>query len=286
MPSPILKAWNAFKGRNENIQAVDNGLTVNDYWLQHAIRNIYLLYGDIVTINDDNVDLLKFGRNELVGTSSATIQHQPAGILHETYVSSDLINSVISTNNSDTVELMVEGLTSSDGLTFASVNQTVTLTGQTAVSLTTPLARVTRVYNNNSTALAGVISVTETDTYTAGVPDTDSKIHMQLGIGEQQSEKASTTMANDEYWIVTGFYGDLLKKASGFANIDLELRLPGKIFRHRISISASSSGRGEHLFKPYFIAPKNSDIRLVAEADSANTDVSGGIQGVVAKVTL
>lgn len=40
----------------------------------------------------------------------------------------------------------------------------------------------------------------------------------------------------------------------------------------------------EHLFHPYFIVPPNSDVRLIAVASSASTDVSGSIQGYLAEI--
>lgn len=279
----VLKAWNAILGRHENINSVDNSLVAQDYWIQHAIKVIYEQYGVIVSVDSKNEDLLKFGRNTLVGTSEATIMHQPAGVLAETYVSDNLINSAISNNVADTQELVIKGHTISGGL-FTEVSQTVTLNGQSAVALTIPLARVSRVYNNNSTELLGVISITETDTYTAGVPDTNSKVHLQLATGEQQSEKCETTIANDTFWIVTGLYADVLEKTASIAEVHMEARLIGKVFREIIMKSTSNNHGAIHAFKPYYIVPSNSDIRLSAIAGGSNTSISGGIEGVLAKV--
>lgn len=287
MPTQVslIRAWNVLLGKEENINSIDNALVVQDYWIQHAIETIFTDTGDLVSVDEKRKDLLKFGRNELTGTSLTTIQHQPAGILHETYVTSNLINSVISTSVADTQDIIVEGHTTADGgLTFTFVEQPLTLNGQTSVALTTPLARVVKGYNDNSTELAGVISFTETDTYTAGVPDTDTKVHMQINAGQQVSEKCATTISSEDYWIVTSIYGDMLKKAAGFAEVDFQVRKSGKVFSTHIDISCSDGARGEHEFKPYFIVPKNSDVRLSALASAASTDVAGGIQGVLAKV--
>lgn len=254
-----------------------------DFWIGHAMDVIENEFGQTVDIAGKSKDLLKFGRNHLVGTSLATIQHQPAGVLHETYVSTNLINSIISTATADGESVIVEGHTISDGV-FTFVTQTITLNGRTKVALSTALARVTRVVNDDSTLLAGAVSVTETDTYTLGDPDTDALVHLQIDAGEQQSEKASTTISNLDYWIVTGFYADIMDKTAAFAEVHLECRLKGKVFIDINMKAVTDSNDSDFLYKPYLIIPPNSDIRLVAKADGASTDISGGIQGFLASV--
>lgn len=249
--------------------------------MEHAKEIIFAEDGVRVSLEAKNKDLLKFGRNQLIGTSLATVQAQPVGVLHETYVDSNLITSIISTSANDTESVTVEGHTSPDGLVFTFSTQTLNLTGQTAATLATPLARVTRLYNADSTELEGVISVTENDTYTSGVPDTDTKVHLQVLAGEQQSDKASTTLSSVDYWVLTGFYADVLKKSASSAEIHLSVRRSGKVFRKQIQVSASNNHRGEHIFTPYLIVYPNSDIRLEAAADGASTDVSGGMQGAL-----
>ena len=136
----------------------------------------------------------------------------------------------------------------------------------------------------SETYLVGDIYVYEDDTDSAGVPDNDEKVHLMIPAGHNQTQKASTTMSNVDYWIITGFYIDLLERAVGYCNAEMQIRLPGKVFRERVSISATSSGRGFHNFNPYYICPKNSDIRVRAIADKINTEVSGGIDGFLAQV--
>jgi len=253
-----------------------------DYWTTHALKVIYGSYGDVVSVNAKNKDLLKFGRNENVGTSETCLAHMVGSELHETYVSSNIINSIISSDNGDDQEVKIEGHTVDGNGDFTFVVQTATLNGQTAVTLGTALARVTRCYNNDSSVMAGDIYITETDTYSVGVPDTDAKVHLKILAGQQQSEKAETTISKDDYWIVTGFYGDLLNKTAAFAEVDLQIRNKGKVHRTVIDIGVSDGSRGEHEFKPYLIVPSNSDIRLVSVASASSTDVSGGIQGILA----
>lgn len=269
----------------ESFAAFDKHALSADYYLAHAAKVIFSTYGDKVSIDQKNKDLLKFGHNAAVGTSFATIQHQPTGILHETYVADNSIDTIVSTNAGDTTEAIIEGHTIDGSGNFTFVVQTVTLTGQTEAALGTPLARVTRVYNNGASDWAGTISVFDnTDGSTAGVPTTDTDVHLQIEAGENQSEKCATTISQSDYWIVTSVYADFLDKSAGFAEIALQLRLKGKVFRNQIRLACSDGGEARHNFKPYFIIPANADVRLVAAADGANSSVSGGIEGVLASV--
>lgn len=254
-------------------------------WIDQAIRNIYADYGARVSPAFKCKDLLKFGRNQDVETAIATLQIQPDGIDNETFVSSNLINTVVSSSGSDTEEVKIEGHTVDGNGDFTFVVQTATLTGQTPVTLSTALARVTRLYTNGSNDLVGSIQVTQTDTFTAGVADTDTKVHLMTRTGQNQSEKCSTTVSAVDYWIITGVYGDVLSKASGaFAEVDLEVRLKGKVFRQVVDFAVSDTHRGIVLFEPHLVVPSNSDVRLRAVSDSGTgRDVSGGIKGFLMK---
>lgn len=181
--------------------------------------------------------------------------------------------------------MVIEGHTTADGgLTFTFVTQTKTLTGQTQATLDTPLARCTRMYNNGSTDLVGTIYAYETGTATAGAPDAPATVHCMIDAGLNNSEKASTTISNTDYWIVTGFYGDCLEKTSTFGILHLEIRRAGKVFRNQIDVTCNDSAPNRYEFRPYLIVPKNSDVRLRVSASAAGKDFSGGIAGMLAKV--
>lgn len=167
------------------------------------------------------------------------------------------------------------------------VTQNVTLQGQTQVTLGTPLSRATRAFipsQDRAFELNGDVYIYEDDTATAGVPDTDSKCHLicESGSGLNQSEKAATCLSNEDYWIISRFRGTLLEKAAAFADVALQIREPGGIFRQVEDISAADRPLE---FKPYLIVPKNSDVRLYALSSGASIDVSGSIQGYLAVVT-
>lgn len=252
-----------------------------DPWMKHAIEVIKHDYGVDVSLQVKNKDLIKYGRNTSVGTSYETLWTCPAA--NETYLTDNLITHAISSSSSDSEVITIEGHTlSGDNFTF--VIQNLTLNGQTAVALTTPLARATRAYDTNGTDLVGTISITESDTYTSGVPDTAAKVHLNIRAGRNQSEKASTTISSADYWVITGFYADMLTKAAGFAEVVLEIRRYGKVFRENLSGSCSDAHRLDLKFQPYIIVPPNSDVRLRAISDSAGgIDISGGIIGALLK---
>ena len=207
----------------------------------------------------------------------------PDGIDNETYVSTNIITTIISSSTSDTNTVQVEGHTiSGSDLTF--VVQSATLNGQNAVTLGTALARVSRVFNTSGTDHVGQIAVTEDDTFSAGVPNTAAKVHLLVRTGENQSEKASTSISSVDYWVITHVNADMLTKAAAFAEVDLEIRLADKVFRPIIEISCSDSHAGVFSFTPYIIVPPNSDVRLVAASDSAaGRDVAGEIHGALLK---
>lgn len=255
-------------------------------FVQQAINEIFATYGDIVSVDAKKKSLLKFGRNEAVGTNAGryTIMTLPGTERHETYVNDNLITHVSSDDAGDTEELAVEGHTLSGGeLTF--VTQMVTLAGLTKTALTTPIARISRGANNGSTDLVGNIYFYEDDTVTAGEPDTDTKVHMMIPAGENQTFKASTSISSSDYLIIVRSKAGVLKKAAAFVNARAESRVVGKVFRPFDSFPAGSPGAPTEItFEPYKIIPSNSDVRLVADANSSGTDVSGSIHGFLATV--
>lgn len=251
-----------------------------DPWIKHAKNIIFADDGVAVTLEAANQDLLKFGRNKLVNTTKTTLMTLPVGIDNENYLSTNAITTVISSSASDTEVLTIEGHTVSGGV-FTFVIQSATLTGQTAVTLATPLARISRIVNAGSNDLVGNVYGCENDTFTAGVPNTDLGVHIIVEAGLNNSEKAATTLGSLDYWVIEGFYSDCLEKTAAFGTVHIEVREQDKTFINKIDISTSTNVRGEHAFKPYLIVKPNSDIRMRVSANSAGKDFSGGLQGAI-----
>ena len=258
---------------------------VPDARLVQAEREIYATFGDVVSIDAKAKSLLKFGKSAALGTTRETVWTVGG---HETYVSSNLIDSISSSSASDTEEILIESHTvtgTGEDQKFTFVVQTVTLNGQNRVALPTPVARVSRVYNNNGTPLLGTVSVYENTAIVGGVPTDITKIHGQIQVGFQQSFKAATTFSDEDYYILTGGFGSVTYKQSAAVNFYLEFRQAGKVFREGAALSANSAGGAWQIeLDPAIIIPKNSDIRITCQSNTQGAEVYGSFKGYLAKV--
>lgn len=253
-----------------------------DFGVAHALAQIKNDYD--VTAYVKPKALLKFGRTNNadsgVKTTIATFQGNE---VNETFATGNTIDRIISDSTSDGETVTIEGHTLS-GSDFTFVTQNVTLNGQTAVTLTTPLARATRAFNTAGTELAGNVYVYENVTTTAGVPDTAANTKLMIAAGEQQSEKAATTISKDDYWIVTQVFGSVNRGNSANVDMALEVRESGGVFRPKVRWTIRSTGQNALTLPitPHVIVPSNADVRLVGVSDSANTTVDGWINGYLA----
>lgn len=252
--------------------------------LAYAMQVILNNFGDNVSIVTKSKFLIKFGKSSQVGTVNTTIMTLPSGVLNETYISDNLITTISSSNVNDVEPIVIEGHTIDGNNDFIFSTQTATLDGQNKVTLTTPLARCTRMYANGSNNLIGDIYAYQEDTITSGVPDTGSKVHCIIPSGVNNSLKASTTTSKNDYWIVTQFGATILEKNASFAEVALEIRQKGKTFRQSNIIGTSSGQQVVQYFDPYLIVPSNADVRLVAKGGGANIEVAGFIEGYLAIV--
>ena len=258
----------------------------NDERITQAIREIAATYGDSVSVADKAKSLLKFGRNTEVGTNTDgyTVMTLAGSERHETYVSTNAIDSISSASTSDTGDVVIEGHTVSGG-NFTFSIQTCTLNGRNKVTLDPPIARSTRAYNDGSTDLVGPIYVYQDGTITNGVPDTASEVHLMIPAGKNQSQKSATTISSQDYWIVTSVVAVCLEKsATAFSQVDMQVRLQGKVFRDKLNLSAKGGDTNEVELNPYMIVPKNADVRLIAVGSGASIDTAGSINGYLAKI--
>ena len=271
--------------------AFTNLLDASDREIAYAIRRIQKDYGDTVSVDSKAKILLKFGRNPNVqdATTGYTIWYTGQDDAHETYVAANTnsIDTLSCANASDTgstKELTIEGHTESGGnKTF--VVQTATPDGQNKVTLSTALNRVDKVYNSGTADLVGEVYVYEDTSLTSGKPTDTTKIHLTIPAGTNESRKAAASVSSEDYWIITSFRGSLLERATSFADVSLQIRENGKVFREVEDVASSSSDTGIFEFKPYIIVPKNADVRLIGISDSnTGRDVSGTIQGYIAKI--
>lgn len=256
---------------------------VPDGRLVQSEREIQATYGDVVSIDKKAKSLLKFGKSAALSTDTLETVWTVGG--NEVYISDDGITHISSSSASDTQEIRVEGHTiSGNDLTF--VVQTVTLSGQTSVALTTGLARVSRISNNSGTELVGRVVVYEDTTISGGIPTDATKIHIDIPLGFQQSFKAATSFSKDDYYVITGFYGAVSAKTSAAVDFYVEIKEPDGVFLQKACFTASSSGGNSDIsLDPAIIVPKNSDIRIRCETAQNNAVVFGIFKGYLAKVT-
>jgi hypothetical protein len=242
-------------------------------WVENHINSTYRVR---VSAEAKSKPLLKFGESDVVGTSWSTLWSLGGD---ETYVSTNAITTISSSSASDTEPVKIEYHTVDASGNFTFAVQSATLTGQTEVTLTTPCARVSRVYNVGTADLVGDVYVYEDDTVVAGVPQTTSKIHAKIDAGFNQTQKAATTISNNDYWAINELTVQVTEKATAWAEVHLEIREKGGVFRPLMHLACSDQTGHRATFGPPIIVPSNADIRLRALASGANTSVGGAING-------
>jgi len=267
--------------------------------ISRAENLILKTYGDKVSVKDKGKALNKFGRNLAISTTRETIAELQGATANETFVSTNIIDGVVSSSASDTTQtIVIEGHTidGSGNLTF--VSQDAVLTGQTEVTLATPLARANRAYvkpsgvfNTTPAALVGTVSVYDnTDGISGGVPVTAAATKLLILPGLTQSEKCATSISSTDYWIITGFstVASDATGPTGFATVVMETRdvANGGAWRPlgRAYIVFPQTIGVQRVFDPPFIVPKNHDWRAVAFTDAGTTALDADAEGYLAVI--
>lgn len=248
--------------------------------IQRSIDEILSVHGDTVLVKPKS--LIKFGRNDDIGTTQEMVWIQ--GGIETLVTSGNLIDTVSSSNAGDSQEVKIEGHTiSGSNLTFTV--QTATLNGQNKVTLSTPLYRSTRIFNNDNTDLSGTVYVYEDDTITGGVPDTAAKIHLRTDGSNNQSLKCATSLSSQDYWILTGGLFSVNRQNTRNVDFKVQNKEFGKVFRTFFPISVGSSTGSVYVpFDPCYIIPKNSDVRVLATSSGVSTGVEAVLYGYLALV--
>jgi len=264
-----------------------------DWYVRHATATIYRDHGDIVSVDEKRKDLFKFGQNHAAGTSEATVMAFAGDETAETFVSTNIIDAVVSSSGSNTQQVVIEGHTISgtgEDIELSFAIQTITLNGQTPVALTTPLARATRIYTRSTELAADSIVYVYQDSsgVTNGVPDDDTKIHVLLeeDTKDNTSLKAATAISNVDYALIHQAYFTIEKKQAAAADFKLKVRTPGCLFRTKfeVGLDTSSNKFAWISFEPLIIVPKNSDIIITATASTTGVEVAAGFHCILAKV--
>ena len=160
-----------------------------------------------------------------------------------TYSSTADIDSLSSSDNSDTQDVEVQGLDISNTLTV----QTVTLTGQTRVAIPTALKRVFRLKNQGSTNNAGTVYCFKNIATTGGVPNTLANIRALMRIGNNQTLMALYTIPAGKTGLMTDFWASSVDASKDTEyKLRLEARPGGGVFQLKHESSFSDAG-GSHI---------------------------------------
>lgn len=257
---------------------------------QRAIDRCLSDYGAVVSISEKDKALTKYGQNALLGTSEATIMQLPAGIDNETYVSTNIIDS-ISTNDSDAAgSVRVEGHYLDADSNFIFHVQFPTLDGQNEVTLSQPLARISRLRKvAGSTVLAASKLVYGYDntgvTLASGVPDVDAQVHIIMDSNEGTSLKGASTISSSDFYLIEGLLLGVNKKTT--ANVDFRLKVReqnGDFITSIPPITLTNSIGSRYFPLPELeIVPANADFKIVTISSATNTEATCGVFGVLAK---
>lgn len=258
---------------------------------QRAIDRILADYKDVVSIADKDKDLIKYGKNALIGTSEADVMQLPAGITTETLPASNLIDS-LSTNDADAAgTVRVEGhYFDDDGNKIFKV-QFPTLDGQNRAALSQPLCRMTRIRKvAGSTVLAAnklVYGYDDTGvTLSSGVPDIDAQVHCIMDSNEGSSLKGASSISYEDYYLVEALLLGVNKKTA--ASVDFRLRVAeaGGDFITVIPPITLTNTTGSKIFwlPEVLVIPKNADFKVTAVASTTAVEVTCGVFGPLAKV--
>ncbi len=270
-------------GKWEQVVLGDNPV---DFGIVIAEKEAFNLYGDTISVLAAGQTLLKFGKAFDIGATQETIWQQGGEEVLPTTNSIDTISSSDATDTQTTI--MVGHTVIGTGLDakFTQVIQTVTLNGQNKVVLPTPLARVQRAADTNTSVYGGDVYIYEDTAISSGVPTDGTKVHLKMLAGQTQSYKASFTVADDEYVIITGVVYSINKKTDARVDFEVLVQLPGRLFRPATPVTLSSVGTSAFTGQlyPYPVIPRNTDFKIAATSSTNNTDVSATIAGFYAKI--
>lgn len=259
-------------------------------------------YDERPSVDAKKKKLTKFGRNAAVGTSYETVAVYQGATANETYVSTNIIDSISSSNEASDVGLVItiEGHTidGSGNLTFVTQDATLHATdARTKVALSTPLARATRAFVKNSgtfdspqaTPTGTIYIYDDTDGITNGVPDTAAASKLLIAATSTQSEKAATSISSVDYWIITEF-GAGVDTGGGNAEevtVRMEIRdvANGGVWRplgRDFVLIVGAANPSDIMLDPPRIVPKNHDWRIRAKCDANSAAVFADASGFLA----
>ena len=238
-----------------------------------ALNEIKRTYNVDATLVGKGKTLHKWGFN--AGSANATWETVQDSGGTETLLAANSITVADSTSASDTMTLQVEGhyLDASDNLIFHV--QTVTLTGTTAVALSQPLARCSRMFVTVGAAAVGTVTVNAGEGGTA---------YNRILATSSTSEKAATSISYRDYFLLTEFGSSVLGNNNAAARFRLQTKPVGGVWRTiaRWSLKGDNTDYDRGTQSPLVVIAPNTDIRIQSNASSAATEISAHFDGYFA----
>ncbi len=252
-------------------------MSAHDSNMAFVTREILKQYGHKTCITRKSIH--KFGENPAVGNTEVPIN--PWGEFEE-YQTSNVVLNMSSSSNSDTATVFIEYMSFDVNGEFVFGVQSKALTGQTPVTLNDTGCRWMRMYTDSPHD--GDIYIYR-GTETNGVPSDAAKIHNQIIAGRSQSQKASTSVSKDNYFVLTHVWADIIRKSAVSASLNFKTRALGGSFRTRPRRGFSDTHSVEYTIEPYMIIEPNTDIEITSQTDSQSaTDVTAGFNGYFADI--
>jgi hypothetical protein len=219
--------------------------------------------------------ILKFGRNPVMASGAREEIWDGTGAY--TFPATADITHLHSTDSADTsINIEVEGLDTN----YALVVQEKALDAadaQTPVALDTPIRRVFRKKNIDSTDLVGDVHATNAgDTVEYGV----------ITVPFNQTQMAMYTVPAGKTAYLTRYYGMVNKKQTASVEIEVYVRPFGQVFQLKHNGVIASGGDAHWDFSFFPSSPpmkieEKSDIKIVGIASAAGVDTSAGFDLII-----
>lgn len=196
------------------------------------------------------------------------------------YSTSAIIDSISSSNNGDTQDMEIEGLSAD----YVFLIQTITLTGQTRKALDTNLIRVFRMRNVGSADLAGDCYCYEDTELSVGIPILTNKIRAIARLEHNQTLMAVYTIpAGKTGYMRTWYAGISGAKKTSIHIIHLAAREFGGVFqtKHVSSIVAIGSSQIQHIYEEPKVFLEKTDVEIHVNTDEDAASISAGFDIVL-----
>lgn len=262
-PARVISEYNALK---------DDALRI-------ALRRIWRDYQRPAVVWDYH---RHFGTVSNIDTT-ATYQtvHEAGERIIEVRASNDIVR-VVSTSTSDTGTLEVCGIQRDANGDFVSVTETVSVNGQTPVTLTNEYCFVNEACYNRTTGgtLVGDLSiyVNTGATVNAGVvtPDTlvDLKMLGTADLPQNASKKCAHLLDKDTWVLITSIGGTVRNKQDANVDFALVVQEKGGARRSIGNIGASSGLTSIEPLNPGVLVPPQSLVQIVCASSAANAEAA------------